>query len=194
MAKKKATPLWISVLPLFVFLGIAGVSYSLLTQEGRDVSALPSALLDVPAPKLQLPSLDGATNASGVVPGITPDSFDGRLSIVNIFASWCIPCREEHPQIVKLGADKRIQLIGLNHRDSAKNARAFLQELGNPYDLIGVDRNGRASIEWGVYGVPETFLVNQNGIVFYKHVGPISPEQLEKIILPLIEQQLSEPS
>jgi len=183
--------IWIAILPLVLFLGLAGLFYSLLTTEGRDTSALPSALLNDPAPRLIVPELSGVAVNGAQVPGINGDTFFGKLSVVNIFASWCVPCRQEHPQIVALGKDRRIQLVGINHKDSNRNARAFLEELGNPYDVIGVDRNGRASIEWGVYGVPETFLVDKNGIIFYKKIGPISEKELKSVILPLIEQNLA---
>lgn len=191
---KPAARLWLSILPLIIFLALAALFYSLLTEEGRDVSALPSALLDDPAPNMTLPPLQGLEKKGAPVRGLNPDSFSGKLSIVNVFASWCVPCRQEHPQIVRLGEDERFQVIGLNHKDRGRNALAFLNELGNPYDIVGVDRNGRAGIEWGVYGVPETFLVDENGIIFYKHVGPISEEQLEKIILPLLEQKTASTS
>ena len=187
---KKHRP-WLAILPLFVFLGLAGVFYSLLATEGRDTSALPSALLDEPAPRLIIPELPGLTSDGIQVPGINADTFTGKTSVVNIFASWCIPCRQEHPQIVKLGEDERIQIVGINHKDSARNALGFLAELGNPYDVVGVDRQGRASIEWGVYGVPETFLVDDKGIIFYKHVGPVSAAQLDNIIMPLLERKIS---
>ncbi len=188
-APKKAN-LWVALLPLVIFLALSGVFYSLLSTEGRDVSALPSALLNDPAPVLIVPPL-----AKTGLPGMEAATFkSGKVSVVNIFASWCVPCRQEHPQIVKLGEDDRIQLVGINHKDGNRNALSFLEELGNPYNVIGVDRNGRASIEWGVYGVPETFLVDGNGVIFYKHVGPISPAQLQNTILPLLEQKLSSAS
>ena len=182
---------WAAILPLVLFLAIAGASYSLLSTEGRDASALPSALLDKPAPKLSIPPLDGLmTSSESPVPGVEPSALLGKVSIVNIFASWCVPCRQEHPQIVELASDSRIQMVGINHKDSTKNALAFLAELGNPYDMVGVDRAGRASIEWGVYGIPETFLVNREGRIIFKHVGPISEKDLENIFKPLIEDAL----
>ena len=188
----KRTQIWIAVLPLVIFLGLAGLFYSLLTTDDRDTSSIPSALLDLPAPKLIVPELNGLLSNGQQVPGMGADTFAGKVSVVNIFASWCVPCREEHPQIVELGNDPRIQLVGINHRDSNRNALAFLEELGNPYDVVGVDRNGRASIEWGVYGVPETFLVDRNGIIFFKKIGPISSRELENVILPLLEQKLAD--
>ena len=176
-----------ALVPLVLFLVLAGVFYSLLTEEGRKTSDLPSALLNHPAPKLTVPALEGSN-----LPGMEPEMFEGKISVVNVFASWCVPCRQEHPQIVKLAQDERFQLIGINQRDKPENALKFLRDLGNPYDAIGVDPNARASIEWGVYGVPETFLVDQNGVIFYKHVGPIDPQALDEKILPLLESKLNE--
>lgn len=177
---------WVALLPLVVFLVLAWIFYSLLTTEGRDTSALPSALLDDPAPVLSVPPLEGTG-----LPGMDAQTFAGKISVVNVFASWCVPCRQEHPQIVRLGEDERFQLVGINHKDPTSNALGFLAELGNPYDVIGVDRNGRASIEWGVYGVPETFFVDGNGVIFHKHTGPISPEQLENQIMPVLESRIA---
>lgn len=183
---RKRSSIWVAILPLAIFLGLAALFYSLLSTEGRDTSQLPSALLNDPAPLMVVPPLEGSN-----LPGIDADTLKGKISIVNVFASWCVPCRQEHPQIVALGDDDRFQVIGLNHKDSTNNALGFLAELGNPYDVIGVDRNGRASIEWGVYGVPETFFVNGEGVIFHKHVGPISPAALTTVIMPLLEEQLA---
>ena len=188
--KKPKARLWSSILPLFIFLGIAGASYSLLSTEGRNVSALPSALIDKPAPELSVPELTGLTANDQQIPGMSPGMFKGKISIVNVFASWCVPCRQEHPQIVELGEDARLQIVGINQRDNTRNALGFLAELGNPYDVVGVDRSGRASIEWGVYGVPETFIVNHQGRIIYKHVGPISPRGLQEKLMPIIEDAL----
>ena len=186
--KPKQSNIWAAILPLILFLALAGMFYSLLSTEGRDTSALPSALLKEPAPSYPLPVLEGSN-----LPGIDNDTLKtGKISVVNVFASWCVPCRQEHPQIVELGKDDRLQLIGINQKDPAKNALSFLEELGNPYDSIGVDRNGRGSIEWGVYGIPETFFVDGKGVIFHKHVGPINPQTLNNVIKPLINKVLSE--
>lgn len=189
--EKSKPKIWSSILPLFIFLGIAGASYSLLSTEGRNVSALPSALIDKPAPELSVPELKGLSVNGEQIPGMTPGMFKDKISIVNVFASWCVPCRQEHPQIVKLGEDDRLQIVGINQRDSTKNALGFLAELGNPYDSVGVDRSGRASIEWGVYGVPETFIVNHEGRIIFKHVGPISRRSLEEKLMPIIEDAIN---
>ena len=125
---------------------------------------------------------------------MTKDMFSGKVSIVNVFASWCVPCRQEHPQIVKLSEDDRLQMVGINHKDANKNALGFLAELGNPYDAVGVDRSGRASIEWGVYGIPETFIVNAQSKIIFKHVGPISENDLTQKIMPIIEDALKSAS
>lgn len=191
-SSKKRSVIWLAVLPLAIFLGLASVFYSLLKTEGRDISALPSALLDKPAPLLEVPPLEGILLNGTQIPGMDADTFKDSVSVVNVFASWCIPCREEHPQIIALSEDERLKVIGINHKDIQKNAIEFLEELGNPYDAIGVDRRGRASIEWGVYGVPETFFVDKDGRIFYKHVGPISPEALKTRIMPLLETKLTQ--
>lgn len=188
--KSRRGSIWLALLPLVAFLALSGMFYSLLTTEGRDTSALPSALLDKPAPLLTLPPLEGLKVNGKQVPGMDSQTFTGRISVVNVFASWCVPCRQEHPQIIALANDKRIRMVGMNHKDSTKNALSFLRELGNPYEAVGVDRQGRASIEWGVYGVPETFLVDAEGTIFHKQVGPISPAILKDVIIPLIEQRL----
>ncbi len=190
MDDKPKNHIWTSILPLFIFLGIAGASYSLLSTEGRNVSALPSALLDKPAPNLGVPPLKGLIQDNIQIPGMTQDMFKDKTSIVNVFASWCVPCRQEHPQILKLAKDKRLQMVGINHKDGNKNALEFLSELGNPYDVVGVDRSGRASIEWGVYGIPETFIVNHEGKIIFKHVGPVNPRDLSESLMPIIEDAI----
>lgn len=188
--KKKRT--WLAFLPLIAFLGLSYLFYSLLTEEGRNTSFIPSALLDKPAPLLGIPALNGLEANGTQIPGMGAETFNGKVSLVNVFASWCIPCRQEHPQIIALGEDDRFQVVGLNQRDPNRAALEFLGELGNPYDVVGVDRAGRASIEWGVYGVPESFIVNKEGRILYKHVGPISPAQLERTIIPIMEQALAQ--
>ena len=179
----------IAILPLVIFLAFAGLFYSLLTPD-RDPSKLPSALLDKPAPILELPPVDGLINENLQVPGVSKSVFEGKVSVVNFFASWCVPCRQEHPQMLALAKDERIQMIGINYKDNRRNAVAFLEELENPYDIVGRDRQGRAGIEWGVYGIPETFFVDGKGVIFYKHIGPITPEILSNEILPILEQKL----
>lgn len=176
----------IAALPLIVFMVLAAIFYKQLAAGGgsRD---LPSALIGREAPATLLESLEGLTEKGVPVPGFTPDLYEGRISLVNVWASWCAPCRQEHPLLVELGKDERLRIIGLNYKDKNANALRFLGQLGNPYDAVGVDPKGRAAIEWGVYGVPETFVVNGDGVIVHKHVGPLTPEAIRDKIMPIIE-------
>jgi cytochrome c biogenesis protein CcmG/thiol:disulfide interchange protein DsbE len=172
------------LIPLLIFGLLAGIFLIRLETEG-DISAIPSALVGKPAPEFELPPLE-----DGGVPGLKRTDLDGQVTVVNVFASWCGPCRVEHPQLTALAADKRIKVVGINYKDVAENARRFLGQLGNPYAAIGVDARGRAAIDWGVYGVPETFVVGKDGTVLKKFIGPIMPENLEEAIKPAIETAL----
>jgi cytochrome c biogenesis protein CcmG/thiol:disulfide interchange protein DsbE len=175
------------LLPLLVFLGLAGLFLSQLL-SGRDASEIPSALIGLPAPQTNLPPLDGAN-----LPGLKSKDFAGKVTLVNVFASWCAPCREEHPVLLGLSQDKRFTLAALNYKDQPENARRFLGDLGNPYQAIGVDPAGRAAIDWGVYGVPETFVIGKDGKIAYKHVGPLTPDSVKALLLPQIEKALAAP-
>ncbi|TGP22021.1 MULTISPECIES: DsbE family thiol:disulfide interchange protein [unclassified Mesorhizobium] len=175
------------LLPLLIFLGLAGLFLAQLL-SGRDVSEIPSALIGQPAPQTKLPPLEGLS-----LPGLDPKSFAGKVTLVNVFGSWCLPCREEHPVLLGLSQDRRFTLAGLNYKDQPENARRFLGDLGNPYQAIGVDPAGRAAIDWGVYGVPETFVVGKDGRIAYKHVGPLTPESARDLLLPQIEKALTAP-
>ncbi|MDZ5699391.1 DsbE family thiol:disulfide interchange protein [Chelativorans sp. M5D2P16] len=176
------------ILPLLAFLALSAVFLAQLF-SGRDTSVVPSALIGQPAPQTTLPPLEGTG-----LPGLSPEDFSGNVTLVNVWGSWCVPCREEHPLLMALAGDERIRLVGLNYKDKPENARRFLGELGNPFDAIGVDQSGRAAIEWGVYGVPETFLVGPDGTIRYKHVGPFSPASLKNELGPEIEKVLAEMS
>lgn len=176
------------LLPLVIFLGLSAV-FLLQLLSGRDISVVPSALIGQPAPLTKLEPLEG-TN----LPGFDAEMFRGKVTLVNVWGSWCVPCRQEHPMLMELAQDERIQLAGINYKDQPQNALRFLGELGNPYDLIGVDQNGRAVIDWGVYGVPETFVVGPDGIIRYKHVGPLSQKAVLEQILPEVEKALSTPA
>ncbi len=167
-------------LPVLIFAGLAGIFLLQLT-SGKDMSELPSALLGREAPRLDLPALKGLG-----VPGIVvTDIANGKPSIVNIWASWCAPCRAEHPVLMSLAERDDVALLGINYKDSDENALRFLGALGNPFDAVGVDQSGRAVIDWGFYGVPETFLVNGAGQVVYKIVGPITAEKHAELIAKL---------
>ena len=177
---------WLALLPLALFLALAAIFLTQLV-SGRDSSVVPSALIGQSAPQVPLPALEG----SGL-PGLDPSLFQGRVTLVNVWASWCAPCRIEHPLLMQLAGDERVAIVGMNYKDKPENARRFLGELGNPYDEIGVDGNGRAAIDWGVYGVPETFLVGRDGRIAWKHVGPFSPDIVESRLIPEIEKALAD--
>ncbi|WP_011582674.1 MULTISPECIES: DsbE family thiol:disulfide interchange protein [Chelativorans] len=178
----------ILLVPLFAFLTLSAVFFLQLL-SGRDTSVVPSALIGQAAPQTELPPLEGLA-----LPGLRPADFSGNISLVNVWGSWCVPCRQEHPLLMELAKDERVRLIGINYKDQPENARRFLGELGNPFDAIGVDQSGRAAIEWGVYGVPETFLVSPDGKIRYKHVGPFTPESISNELMPEIEKALAETS
>ena len=174
------------LLPLLLFLALSGVFLVQLI-SGKDTSVVPSALIGRPAPQTDLPPLEGMN-----LPGLSSEAFSGRVTLVNVWGSWCLPCRQEHPLLMQLATNERVVIAGLNYKDKPENARRFLGDLGNPYDAIGVDQNGRAAIDWGVYGVPETFLVGPDGTIRYKHVGPFTPESIRESLMPEIEKALAE--
>jgi len=180
--------LLLMLLPLVFFLGLA-VLFWLRLGDG-DPSRIPSALIGHKAPQTALPPLEGLANDGKPVPGLDPAALKGKVSIVNVWASWCVPCHDEAPLLTQLGKDTRVQVIGINYKDSPENARRFLGRYGNPFGMVGVDGNGRAAIEWGVYGVPETFIVGREGKILYKLVGPITPDNLDHVVKPEIEKAL----
>jgi cytochrome c biogenesis protein CcmG, thiol:disulfide interchange protein DsbE len=183
---------WLMALPLIVFLGMAALFWFRLGDG--DPSRIPSALLGHPAPQTSLPPLPGLLSSGGQVPGLDPASFKGKISVVNVWASWCVPCHDEAPLLIELAKDNRLQLIGINYKDAPDNARRFLSQYGNPFVAVGVDGNGRAAIEWGVYGVPETFIVDRNGKIAYKLVGPITPENIGSTLRAEIDKAINAPS
>jgi cytochrome c biogenesis protein CcmG/thiol:disulfide interchange protein DsbE len=172
------------LLPLAAFLALAALFFFRLGTG--DPSKIPSALLGQPAPKTELPPLAGLERDGKAVPGLSNATFTGAVTLVNVWASWCVPCADEVPLLEKLSKDKRVQIVGINYKDSADNARRFLNRYGNPFVASGVDSNGRASIDWGVYGVPETFLVGRDGRIAYKLIGPITAENMVKVLEPEI--------
>ena len=158
-----------------------------LALKGGDPSRLPSALIGRPAPVVVLPALDGLSEGARAVEGFSSaDLANGEVSVVNFWASWCAPCVQEHPLLVALKERAGVKLYGVNYKDQAATARRFLGRYGNPFVAVGVDANGRAAIDWGVTGMPETFIVNGKGEIVYKHIGPISAETLETKIIPMI--------
>jgi cytochrome c biogenesis protein CcmG, thiol:disulfide interchange protein DsbE len=171
--------------PLAIF-AILAVLFFLALRSG-DPSRLPSALIGRPAPATSLPPLDGLVDGGQPVPGFSNANFaSGQVTVVNFWASWCAPCVQEHPLLVALKERTGVKLYGVNYKDQPDTARRFLGRYGNPFTAVGVDGNGRAAIDWGVTGMPETFILNGKGEIVYKHIGPISPESLETKILPMV--------
>ncbi len=173
----------IYVLPVLLFAALAAALGVGLTLR-PDV--VPSALIDKPVPQFTLAGLAGAEPRLGE--GFSNADLTGQVSLVNVFASWCLPCRVEHPILMRLARDMKVKIFGLNYKDRPEDARAWLKEQGNPYWRIGADRDGRVAIDWGVYGVPETFIVDSQGRIRYKQVGPITASDLNEVILPIIER------
>jgi cytochrome c biogenesis protein CcmG/thiol:disulfide interchange protein DsbE len=171
------------LLPLVVFAALAALF--LFRLGAGDPNRLPSALIGKPAPTTDLPPVEGLAGAGGKpLPGLATADFKGAVTLVNVWASWCVPCREEAPVLMKLAEDKRFRVVGLNYKDQPENARRFIGRYGNPYVANGADISGRAGIEWGVYGVPESFVVDPTGKITYKLVGPLTPQNLEAVVRP----------
>jgi cytochrome c biogenesis protein CcmG/thiol:disulfide interchange protein DsbE len=176
------------LLPLAAFLAVAALFFYRL--GNGDPSRIPSALIGHPAPKTDLPPLPGLEREGKAVPGLNNATFKGAVTLVNVWASWCVPCADEVPFLEQLSKDKRIQLVGINYKDAPDNARRFLNRYGNPFVASGRDANGRTAIDWGVYGVPETFLVGRDGRIAYKLVGPITADNLTRTLEPEIVKAL----
>jgi cytochrome c biogenesis protein CcmG, thiol:disulfide interchange protein DsbE len=177
------------LLPLAVFLGLAALFFIRL--GAGDVSRIPSALIGREAPATDLPAVAGLERDGKPIPGIVAADFKSAVTVLNVWASWCVPCHDEAPLLMQLARDSRIRVVGINYKDQADNARRFLGRYGNPFAASGADANGRAAIEWGVYGVPETFVVGRDGKIAYKLVGPITPENIEQVMKPEIEKALA---
>jgi cytochrome c biogenesis protein CcmG/thiol:disulfide interchange protein DsbE len=168
------------MLPLAAFMVLAGY-FALALRPGHDPAELPSALIDKPAPAFDLPSL-GAGEA------VTSASLRGQVSVVNFFASWCVPCRIEHPVLMRLANQDKVAIIGIAYKDQPPAAKKLLDDAGDPYRRVGVDLSGRTGIDFGVYGVPETYVIDRNGQIRKKFVGPLSPEAVNRELLPLLRQ------
>jgi len=157
-----------------------------LALHSGDPSRLPSALIGKAAPEISLPPLAGLRQGDADVPGFsTADLGRGAVTVVNFFASWCAPCIQEHPLLMRLN-EAGVRIYGVNYKDPPPGGLRFLGRYGNPYAAVGVDADGRAAIEWGVYGMPETFVVDGHGRIVFKHVGPITAAALQSQILPAI--------
>jgi cytochrome c biogenesis protein CcmG/thiol:disulfide interchange protein DsbE len=172
------------LLPILIFVGVGiGLAVGLT----RDPSTLPSALLDKPVPTFALPPIKGLPGE-----GLTSADLEGEVSLVNVFASWCVPCRAEHPLLLAL-AERGVVINGINYKDPPGPAARWIAELGNPFARIGADRDGRVAIDWGVYGVPETFVIDREGQIRYRFVGPLQPRDLDETLRPMLEQLGREP-
>ncbi len=172
MNKKLLIPLAIFlVLSVFLFVGL-----------WRDPREIPSPLIDKPAPTFKLTELHQPGKALGT------DDMKGQVWLLNVWASWCVSCREEHPLLVELGKQKIVPIIGLDYKDEPVAGKGWLTQNGDPYTTSVVDRDGRVGIDWGVYGVPETFVVDKQGVIRYKQIGPITPQALEQTIVPLVRK------
>jgi cytochrome c biogenesis protein CcmG/thiol:disulfide interchange protein DsbE len=178
----------IVLVPLIAFLGLAALF--VIRLGSGDPSRIPSALIGHPAPATDLPPLAGLERSGAPVPGLDTTAFKGAVTVLNVWASWCVPCRDEAPLLLTLAADRRVRIAGINYKDQPENARRFLSRYGNPYAANGIDANGRAAIEWGVYGVPETFVIDRDGRIAFKLIGPITADNLDTALKPAIEQAL----
>ena len=166
-------------IPLLVFVVMAVFFAIGLTMNPRDI---PSPLIGKPVPEFSLPPVQGRTL------GLSSADLRGQVSLVNVFASWCVACREEHPVLIGLKETGVVPIHGLNYKDKPDDAQAWLNQLGDPYTRTGADISGRVAIDWGVYGVPETFVIDRDGRIVHKHIGPITPQALRDTIMPIINK------
>jgi cytochrome c biogenesis protein CcmG, thiol:disulfide interchange protein DsbE len=167
------------LVPLAVFIVLIGF---LLAGLGLDPREVPSPLVGKPAPAFNLARLHHPERMLGT------SDLEGQVWLLNVWASWCVSCRVEHPLLVELSKSKLVPLVGLNYKDKPDEGIAWLQQRGDPYDVSVVDRDGRVGIDWGVYGVPETFVIDKAGVIRYKHIGPVDAAAIEKKILPLVRE------
>jgi len=172
---------WTAFLPLIVFVAILG---AFVFGLGNDPSQIPSVLIDEPAPEFNLPKLPGIDS-----PALSrADLEQGKPVIVNFFASWCAPCRAEHPILEQLAAEHDITVYGVAYKDRPEDSKRFLDALGNPFTAVGVDLKGKTAIDFGVYGVPETFIIRGDGRIAYRNAGPLYPAQIEEVLLPIMRK------
>lgn len=192
MSEVTARPGYLRLLPVAIFAAIAVMFALALT--GGDPSKLPSALIGKPVPASTFPPVDGLLSDGKAVPGFASgDLGGGNVAVVNFWASWCAPCVQEHPLLAQLNAATGVPIYGVNYKDDAAAARRFLGSYGNPFIAVGTDPDGRRAIDWGVYGMPETFVIGPKGEIVYKHVGPISAQSLTEKLIPAIEKAKAPP-
>jgi len=173
---RRRAPYFVPVLIFVVIAVFLGIGLTL------DPRKIPSPLIGKPVPEFRLPPVQGRSL------GLASENLRGEVSLVNVFASWCVACREEHPLMMRIARERLVPLHGLNYKDRPQDAQRWLDELGDPYTRTGADIEGRVGIDWGVYGVPETFVIDREGRIAYKHIGPVTPAALKDTILPLIEK------
>ena len=185
---------WGVILPFAIFAGLAGLFWYAL-QTG-DPSKLPSALIGKPVPQFSLAPLEGLKSDAGeeVQSFGAADLAQGKPTIVNVFASWCVPCLVEHPMLMALAEEPGIHIYGINYKNDPASARRFLGRYGNPFSRVGTDGSGRTAIDFGVYGVPETFVISGDGKIAYRHVGPLTEEAITTKILPLMRPEPDKPA
>jgi cytochrome c biogenesis protein CcmG/thiol:disulfide interchange protein DsbE len=169
------------VLPLLTFALLAGIFF-LRLRSGADPAAIPSALIGKPAPAFALAAMPGLNANGAPVPGLSRDDLLGRVTVVNFWASWCAPCQVEHPQLMRLAREPGVRLVGIDYKDTAENGRRFLTRNGVPFAAVGMDTEGRAGIDFGVYGVPETFIIGPDGTIRDKLVGIVTPENYAGVL------------
>lgn len=179
LAARARPRLRLFLMPVAGFAMLAALLAWALTHNPREI---PSALVGKPVPQFSLPPVQGRAL------GLSNADLVGQVSLVNVFASWCVACREEHPLFMRLKADGVVPIYGLNYKDHPDSAARWLNTLGDPYTRTGADRDGRVSIDWGVYGVPETFVISKDGRIAHKHIGALTPKNLEETVLPLIRR------
>ena len=181
----------VAAIPLLLFLALALIFFKQLN-SGVDPNKLPSVLIDKAAPDFPTQPLSGLKKDGAQLPAISRELVAGRVVLVNVWASWCVPCRAEHPFLTHLAKIREnLLMVGINYKDKNPNALRFLGGLGNPYQAVSIDPTGSASIDWGVYGIPETFILNKSGMIIHKHVGPINEAVLVKKIMPIIDAELA---
>ena len=173
---------WPALLPVAVFLILAGMFYwrIVMMERGDMPNNIPSPMISKPAPEFDLPPLVLDR------PGLKLADLKGKVTLVNFFASWCVPCRVEHPLLSQL-AD-RVNLVGVAYKDKPEDSRAWLSRLGDPYKALAMDRDGRVGIDFGVYGVPESYLIDKNGVIRFKQTGPFSPDDIAQKLIPMLAE------
>lgn len=169
------------IVPLVAFVALAGL-FLVRLRSGADPSAIPSALIGRPAPAFDLAALPGLAADGAPLPGLSRDDFKGRVTLVNFWASWCAPCQIEHPQLMRLAREPGLRLVGIAYKDAPENARRFLARNGVPFRAVGMDSTGRTAIDFGVYGVPESFIIGPDGTIRDKLVGIVTPENYRAVL------------